>query len=692
MKGILKNSIALMLLGTGLSMAQGTVTEEPPSAVPATQQPATPAEQVATPEAIAPPATAEPATPAEPAAEDQAPVEQVATPAEQAAVPAEQPAPEPTPVEQAAQAAAPAEAVAAEQPASEPTPVEQAAAPTEQPVPAEALPAEQATAAQQPEPVAEPAPKTVATPVQAAPEPAPTTLSGTELGGEIRGFLKADKSPYLVNGSVSIAPNMVLVIDPGVTILFTKGSSFNVNQGQLVVAGNTGKPVVFRSAMSTPAAGDWKGIIVTGENNSEIRKAHIQNAENGIIVENGNLKLENSTIEGSSAYGIYGRNATITITGSSFKDNKVAVNLSHYAQAEIERSSFDHNDVALLQSSLSKSTISSSKLNENGTGLVNMGNTILKFNNSSVEQNSVGIASTEVLGGDILNNSRNNKSNFSDKAQEILASLPPEPEVAGLERKALDPSDQAPDVFDDSEKQDSTKGGWSILGNAMLGGNFHYVRTRTHHSNTPEIMGKDTVYKGDRYKNYFQVPGFGINASTYLLMSSSDGKSIEFNMDMTSDSWNHFSPNPVTLRYKDNYSTATVGDFQMVGGDIYMSGLPIFGGEYILSLLKNNADEPLFQVGGFFGEAKRSLVPGARHPYLYNEYIDDGEAQAQRIAYGGFAKWAPGRRFDGKLGVIYANDEIKDPLLRDGASSKTLTTDPLQESFTMYAEGNWLLN
>ena len=515
-------------------------------------------------------------------------------------------------------------------------------------------------------------------------------LSGTELSGELRGFLKADKSPYLVNGSISVAPNTVLVIEPGVTVLFTKGSSFNVNQGQLVIAGNSGKPVVLRSALDKPAAGDWKGVTIIGENNSEIRNAQIQNAENGIVVENGNLKLENSTVEGASAYGIYARNASLAISGGTFKNNKVAINLSNYAQAEIERSNFDHNDVALLNSNLSKSAVSSSKFTENGTGLVNMGNTILKFSNSSVEQNSVGIASTEVLGTDVLENSKNNKANFSDKAQEILSNLPPEPEVAGVERKALNPSDLAPDVFDDSDKQDSTRSGWSILGNVMLGGNYHYVRTRTHRKGEPEIMGQDTIYKGDRYKNYFQVPGFGANASAYLLMNSTDGKTIEFNMDLTSDSWNHFSPNPVTLRYSDNYNSATLGDFQLVGGDIYMAGLPIFGAEYTLSLLKNNADQPLFQVGGFFGEAKRSLVPDNRHPYLYNEYIDDGEAQAQRIAYGGFAKWAPVRRFDGKLGIIYANDELEDPLFRDGAKEGTLTTDPLQESLTMYAEGNWL--
>ncbi len=528
--------------------------------------------------------------------------------------------------------------------------------------------------------------------VEAAPAPAPQNvqLTGTELQGELRGFLKADKSPYLVNGTVSVAANTVLVIEPGTTILFTKGSSLTVNQGQLVVAGTATSPVVFRSAMSTPAAGDWAGIVITGENNSEIRNAQILNATNGIVVENGNLKIQNSLVEGAVGYGIYARNATVNANDCQFKDNQVALNLSHYAQGDVERSTFENNNVALLNSMLSKSTVSSSNFKDNGTAVVNMGNTVIDLNNTAIEQNTVGISSSEILAPELMETAKNNKTNFSNKAAETVATLPPEPEVPGVDRKNLNPADEANVVFESDAPADSTQRSWTILGNVMLGGNYHYVRTRTHHGNTPEIFGTDTILKGDRYKNYFQVPGFGANASAYVLMMSPEGKTIEFTMDATSDSWNRFYPNPVTLRYNDSYNSVNLGDFQMMGGEIYMSGMPLFGAEYTLSLLKNNADQPLVQLEGFFGEAKRSLVPHNRHPYLYNDYIDDGEAQAQRLAYGGFLKWAPVRRFDAKVGAIYANDELEDPLLRDGAKASTLTTDPLLEAFTMYAEGNWL--
>ena len=686
MKRLFTCTIATVLLGTVFGFAQTAPAPQPAvTPAPATQAATAPATQPAAPVTAAPAPEAAPAPVAtQPAPTAQQAMPEAAQPTPVEAAPAPQPEAAPTPETVA-------EPAPVQTPAAEPAVAETAA-------PAEAAPAETVPATEQvpvaesapvaaPEPVAEAAPAVENTPVA---EPQATQLNGTELTGEIRGFLKADKSPYLVNGVVSVAPNTVLVIDPGTTIMFTKGSSLMVNQGQLVAAGTASSPVVFRSAMSSPTAGDWAGIVITGENNSEIRNAQILNATNGIVIENGNMKIQNSLVEGASGYGICARNATITASDCQFKNNQVAVNLSHYAQGEIERTTFDSNAVALLNSKLSMSVVSSSNFKNNGTAVINMGNTLIDLNKTSVEGNTVGISSSEILAPEVMETAKNNKENFSSKAAETVSTLPPEPEIPGVDRKNLNPADEAATVFNAMAPADTSQKSWTILGNVMLGGNYHYVTTRKHNEKSPEIFGTDTIFKGDHYKNYFQVPGFGASASAYVLMMSPDGKTIEFTMDATSDSWNHFSPNPVTLRYNDSYNSVNLGDFQIIGGDIYMSGLPLFGAEYTLSLLKNNADQPLFQLEGFFGEAKRSLVPHNRHPYLYNEYIDDGEAQAQRLAYGGFLKWAPVRRFDAKVGAIYANDELEDPLFRDGARASTLTTDPLQESFTMYAEGNWL--
>lgn len=231
---------------------------------------------------------------------------------------------------------------------------------------------------------------------------------------------------------------------------------------------------------------------------------------------------------------------------------------------------------------------------------------------------------------------------------------------------------------------DSTKT-WNVMGNVTYRGAYHYVRTRTNHGDT-FVSGQDTIKHGKRYRNYFQVPGFMTEGSAYVRAESPDGRVFEFDADVTSDNWNKFYPNPVSLSYTDNYSHLTLGDFHKSEGELYMGGLPVFGVDYTLSAMRDENGNPTWQVNGFFGEAQRPLLPGNRHPYFYHEWIDDGEAAAQRIAYGGSIKLSPNKISSIAVGGIYANDEIEDPLLRDGASAGTITAEPMQESFTLFTD------
>ena len=231
---------------------------------------------------------------------------------------------------------------------------------------------------------------------------------------------------------------------------------------------------------------------------------------------------------------------------------------------------------------------------------------------------------------------------------------------------------------------DTTKT-WNVSGNVTYRGAYHYVRTRTHHGDT-FVSGQDSIKPGNRYRNYFQVPGFMTEGSAYVRAESPDGKVFEFDADVTSDNWNKFYPNPVSLSYTDKYSHLTLGDFNKSEGELYMGGLPVFGIDYTLSVMKDENGNPTWQVNGFFGEAQRPLLPGNRHPYFYHEWIDDGEAAAQRIAYGGSIQLNPNKISSIAVGGIYANDEIEDPLFRDGASASTITADPMQESFTLFTD------
>lgn len=69
-------------------------------------------------------------------------------------------------------------------------------------------------------------------------------------------------SPYLVTASVEVWEGVTLRIEPGVTVRFAANTRLQVN-GQLIVRGTAQQPVVFTSAASQPAKGDWGDIEFT---------------------------------------------------------------------------------------------------------------------------------------------------------------------------------------------------------------------------------------------------------------------------------------------------------------------------------------------------------------------------------------------------------------------------------------------
>ena len=524
-----------------------------------------------------------------------------------------------------------------------------------------------------------------------APVAAPVSLAeGTPIGGAIRGFIKADQSPYLVTEDLTVESNQVLVIVPGVKLQFAPGTGLYV-KGQLVVAGT----VEFVSASNVPQNGDWKGIFLTGTESSEIRNAIISGAANGIVAENTIVSILSSKIEKTSGRGVYAKNSKVSISGSQFEKNDgAAVHIDSYGDATISDVKFNDNNVALYCSKLAIANVTSSSFENNNHAILDMGNSHLSFDNTQVTKNKVGASAGDVLEKSVIASIVGNETDFNKDFNEIAQTLPANPEIPGVESRQVEASDNIGVLLAKKEaeedKADSTPKSWNVIGNVMIGNHYHHVMTHKHHGNrTIEIFG-DSIKPGDHYKNTFQVPGFGTEASIYLLMQSPDGKSIEFSGDYTGDQWNRFSPTPVTLTYTDAQRQIILGDFARMGGDIYMARLPVFGIGVTRFIGKNNVNQPLFEVDAYMGENRKPYLVGERHPDIYKNYIEDGEAQAQRMVYGASLKWSPLRRFNAKLGYIYADDEIEDPLLRDGSKNSYLTSEPIQKSFTVYADGNWL--
>ena len=533
------------------------------------------------------------------------------------------------------------------------------------------------------------------TPVSVAEPPVQAVLlEGTPLEGSVHGFLKADKSPYLVNKDIVVERNMVLVIEQGVKILFAPGTGLHV-KGQLAVSGTSDNNVQFASAMSIPKNGDWKGIFITGNGTSDIRNAVVSDAITGIAVENSAANIHTTKIEKSSSRGLYAKNATVEIIGSQFLNHSgAAVHIDSYSKATLNDVQFEGNNVALYNAPLAITNVTSTNFENNTYGILDMGNSSLTFENTKVSKNKIGASAVDVLEKGVVESITDNEANFDKNSNAIADVLPAVEEIPDVDHRPVNSRDKIGDLLAQKESEDeqaeTKSNGWSIMGNVMIGNHYHHVIMEKNKSKDTVNVAGEIIEPGDRYKNIFQVPGFGTEASIYLLMQSSDGKTIEFNGEYTGDSWNRFSPTPVTLTYTDAHSQLMLGDFTKMGGDVYMAALPVFGVNASAYILRNNVNQPLFELNGFFGEVRKPYLIGDRHPDIYENYIEDGETQAQRLAYGASFKWAPLRRFDAKVGFIYANDEIEDPLLRDGSTHSNLTSEPMQESFSVYADGNWL--
>ena len=69
----------------------------------------------------------------------------------------------------------------------------------------------------------------------------------------------ASNSPYVVTGNVLVSAGVTLTIEPGTQIQFQAGTFLQVN-GVLIADGSQSSNIVFTSAASSPAAGDWGPI------------------------------------------------------------------------------------------------------------------------------------------------------------------------------------------------------------------------------------------------------------------------------------------------------------------------------------------------------------------------------------------------------------------------------------------------
>lgn len=501
---------------------------------------------------------------------------------------------------------------------------------------------------------------------------------GSEIGGMISGFLKRDKSPYTVKETLVVPEDKALVIEAGVELFFAEGTGLDVRGGSLVVMGENNNPVLFAPVKED---GYWNGISVTGIKRAEAQGFIVRNAEYGFAVESGALELRDGSIENVSHAAVYARNASVEMQWIKVLDGKnIGVWATQSALVTIDGSTLRNNKFALVTTDGSIVDVERSQLESNDVAVLDFGDNRLRQRNSLIEGNHIGFISMDLPSAEFKPTMSDNEINLSKNVEEYVGNLgdePKNPHADGMKLIRMN-------------TKYSQKEEWNISGGLGIEMGYHKVLMSHHHDAEPYVSGTDTVWTDDRYINYFQVPGLFTNMNVNLVMESSKGKKIEFLTDVSSDGWDHFKVHQLRAAYTDDMQKIVLGDFYANAGELYLSGINAFGGSYELSLFKNKAEEPLFVGSAFVGEVNAPKIEGRRNYDVYKDYVDDGEAEAQKMVAGGNVRWNMHRRFNGTLGFIGSKDYLEDPFLRDGNRSDVNTANPLMTSRTFYADGHWL--
>ena len=137
--------------------------------------------------------------------------------------------------------------------------------------------------------------------------------------------LTAANSPYTAAGDLTVAPNVTLTIEPGVTLSFTGSSDImmantNTSRGELIVRGTlvangtTGSPITINSTSTT--AGSWYGIeLETSAKSSVLDDLTIRYAMYGVDYRStgtGN-QISKLAVESASSYGLWLRAGAPTL-------------------------------------------------------------------------------------------------------------------------------------------------------------------------------------------------------------------------------------------------------------------------------------------------------------------------------------------------------------------------------------------
>ncbi len=501
----------------------------------------------------------------------------------------------------------------------------------------------------------------------------------TEIAGKLNGFLTKEKSPYIATADLLVSEEDALVIDAGVEISFKPGTGLNIQGGAFAAVGQEQAPILLKAESDT-----WKGISITGETRATLNNVRIANAETAIALENTGADIRNLNVQ-NSTIGLSSKKSGVNLQYATFANcSGIGIFAGAKSTLALGNVEISNSKAGVLFEKNSRNTLTNISITKSDFGVIDLGYNALSLSNLKIQENDIGFATTETPTQAMIDAAISNRINTTGNAEDIAKALPSPPENSLAHKYKESEEEIASNIFEEPPKK------WNLSGNVSTEIGYHFVRTLHNGTDTDFILENDTIHTGERYENYFRVPGLFSNYNTYLKLESPFGQTMEFNTEIGSDHWNEWNVHKINLTYTDASRKISLGDTYMEGGTTYLNGINVFGASYTVDYLKKAGERPTFETTVFAGETNRPKLVGDKNPEIYKDYIKDGEGEAQEVVAGGMITWNMHRRFNGTLGFMASEDYKEDPFFRDGMGENRNTINPEISSRTFFADGNWL--
>jgi hypothetical protein len=236
-------------------------------------------------------------------------------------------------------------------------------------------------------------------------------------------------SPFVVSKNVTVYSNATLTIEPGVEVKF--GGNFSLIVLGKLYANGTSTPITFTSNKEQPEVGDWNAItfngmeksvligcfvayaedgIVVDSGNVELANSAISFCQNGITVANGKLMIENSTVSLCRQNGVNIANSELTVQNSLIAENQEnGICITGNGQVTIQENTImaNGNGICLTGNDASNVNISQNKISANKQSGINIdanSHTNITIVNNIVSSNSEGFHISSPTSTYITNN------------------------------------------------------------------------------------------------------------------------------------------------------------------------------------------------------------------------------------------------------------------------------------------------